>query len=95
MTVEALCATETCDRPVRDTTVCVSCLRELEQALGDMTALAEELDTTLSRQTAMGDRSGGSPSAIKPLPYDPRASEALWVLRNTLVGWVRELSEEA
>lgn len=89
---QALCQVESCDRPSHDATICRTCASDLERALGDIPALADELDTTLARQTALGDCNGKARSATRPLPYDPRASEAQWVLRNRLVGWVRELS---
>jgi hypothetical protein len=41
----------------------------------------------------MGERNGAR-SSEKPLPYDTRASEALSILRSTLVGWVRLAVEE-
>ncbi len=84
------CATPDCGRPVRDATICGNCTADLERNLGDVAAYADELDTTLSRQTATGGRVGGR-SADKPLPYDPPASSAIDVMRSTLVGWVRAL----
>jgi hypothetical protein len=50
-----------------------------------------ELDVTLSRQTSRMGR-GGHGSTV-PLAFDERASEAAWVLRSALVGWVRVMSE--
>lgn len=55
--------------------------------------MADELDTTLSRQTASGQRHGAR-STEKPLAFDYGASEAIAVLRNTLVGWVRDLEPD-
>lgn len=84
-----LCGTSDCARPAHDGwRVCDQCAWLLEVALGDVPALAYELDTTLSRQTASGPRNG-SRSSTRPLPYDVGASEAGWVLRNTLTTWVR------
>jgi hypothetical protein len=50
-----------------------------------------DLDVTLSRQTSRMGRGGHGASV--PLAFDPRASEAGWVLRSALVGWVRQLQE--
>lgn len=81
-------------RPINDNAyVCRSCGEQLAQALGNVSALADELDVSLSRQTGGGYRIGGR-GADKPLPYDTGASEAGWVLKNTLVSWVRELIED-
>lgn len=81
-------------RPIHDSAyVCGSCGSDLAQALGDVPALSDELDLTLSRQTAQGQRVGGR-SADKPLPFDYGASEATFALKSTLVSWVRELAEE-
>lgn len=87
-----LCPVEGCDRPRRgDENVCGACSGQLARALGDIPALTRELDTTLSRQASS---TGGSRSAETPLPYDPRASEVGYVLRNTLVEWVRAVSAQ-
>jgi hypothetical protein len=87
------CLVDGCDRPIHDWTFCPSCSAQLEQDLAEIPAYVDELNTALTRQTAMGERSG-SKSAEKPLPYDTRASEALSVLRSTLVGWVKVAVEE-
>jgi hypothetical protein len=73
-----------------DQTICGACSAELGRALTSVRWLARELETTLTRQTS---RTGGGRSAEVPLPFDPRASELTYVLRNTLVGWVRTLME--
>lgn len=82
-----------CDRPVGDAYVCQPCTIELEDALADVTWLLGELDVILARQSVTGERAGG-PSAEKPLPYDPRATEARWVLVNTITTWARLVDEE-
>lgn len=86
-----LCPAENCSRPRHDGwTLCDQHSWEIERSLGDIPALADELNTTLSRQTASGQRHGAR-SSEKPLAFDVGASEATFVLRNTLVGWVRDL----
>lgn len=94
----ATCATG-CGRPSPETTICSQCAWELERDLGDVGAvgqhLSAELDVALSRQVRIGGGSGGRRSAEKPLPYDATSSEALAVLRSTLVGWVREIVDDS
>lgn len=87
---EHLCA---CGQPAPDTTLCRSCADRLAADLGDVPAYAQELELTLARLTRHG-RSDGSPSTTTALPIDIRASEASWVLRNTLTGWIRVLDGE-
>jgi DNA-binding transcriptional LysR family regulator len=81
---------ELCTRPVGDAKVCVRCRNGLERDLGDVDALTEQLEIVLCRQTAYAERNGPR-SSERPLPVDLRASEAAWVLRNTLTTWCREL----
>lgn len=86
------CPTEHCDRTrPGHLQVCGACAAELQRALADVPELAQELETTLTRQTSSGGAGSGSET---PLPYDPRATEAAAVLRSALVGWVRALQEE-
>lgn len=91
---EALCQVESCGRPVKDATVCQSCVERLEYDLGQIPALADELVVTLTRQARLGGGDGGRKSAETPLVFHYAASETSYVLRNTLVGWVRELSTD-
>jgi hypothetical protein len=82
-----------------DQSICGACSAELGRALDSVAELAAELDVTLSRQhTRDGSGTGEveddpTPAVlhIGPLGYDPRASEAAYVLRSALVGWVRDL----
>lgn len=87
-----------CGRPSPSSVICSHCTWLLERELGDVGALgqhlAAELDVALSRQVRIGGGSGGRRSAEKPLPYDATASEALAVLRSTLVAWVRILVDD-
>lgn len=85
------CPVDPCNRPtVPGWTICRHHSWTLEQALAETPALLRELDLTLARQR--GNVAGqGSRSADKPLPYDLNASRALWLLRNTLTSWAREL----
>jgi hypothetical protein len=83
-----------CGRPTRDNaTVCDDCGDRLARALGDMTWLEEELETSIGKQRGLPTE--GSPrSSEKSLPFHPAAAEVRDNLRNTLVGWVRICAEE-
>lgn len=88
------CPCDPCNRPtVPGWAICKHHGWTLERALAETPALARQLELTITRQAAAGARNG-SRSAEKPLAYDPTASEALAVLRSTLVGWVRDLQPD-
>lgn len=92
---ETLCAA--CARPVGDQArICATCTARLARDLGDVGALAGELQTTRLRQSRTGGQATGvlSRAYERPLPWDQRASEASDVLRSTVVGWVRVVLEE-
>lgn len=90
----SLCPVDACSRPRHhDWTICTQHSWQLERDLAEIPALADELDTTLARQVGNGP-GNGSRSADKPLPYDLAASTAGWLLRNTLVGWIRDLEPD-
>lgn len=77
-----------------DMFLCWSCCKDLKKRLDAAAWLALELDVTLTRQDRIGepgDRIGGTPES--PLPFHLAASEAVWVLRNTLTTWAREICE--
>ena len=86
------CAVEWCDRPVVEGHVCQTCADRLSVALGDVTALWEELDTVLTKQAryAAAEARRGE----RALPFNPEASELGWALRNTLATWCRLIAEE-
>jgi hypothetical protein len=92
--MDVLCEVDGCGRPVQDTaTVCTSCSYILNDVLneiigtGSLPGLAADLNVTLSKQDRIGDRSPGG-SVEPPLPYHVGASEAAWILQNTLAGWI-------
>ena len=85
------CPVETCDRPMPGSRViCGACEADIARALASVPGVCADLDVTLARQTS---RTTAGRSAVVPLPFDPRASEAAWVLRSALAGWVRQLQE--
>ena len=85
------CPIDGCDLPAKSGYMCGACQAELQRALASVPGVLGDLDVTLSRQTSRMGR-GGHGAAV-PLAFDARASEAGWVLRNTLVGWVRIMQE--
>ncbi len=88
-----VCPVTACDRPTHPGwAICRPCSAQLHDALDGIPALQLDLDTTLAGLNGQGG--GGSTNAETPLPFDYRASEAGWVLRNTLVGWVRDLEPD-
>lgn len=82
-----------CGRPVSEAFLCGACTAQLKATLDGIPALVDELDTTITRQAVTGEK-GGPRAAEKPLPFNVQASEAAWVLRNTLGGWARVLDAE-
>lgn len=87
------CPIDTCERPAPGgQPVCGACRADLERALRAVPDLTRELDVNLSRQVSRMGRGG---NGVAPLPFDARASEAGYVLRSALVGWVRDLTQDA
>jgi hypothetical protein len=86
-----------CARPVADSAyVCRGCAEHLARRLGDITALADDLTLTRTRQAKLG---GTGPGVVRrnqdrPLPWNERASRAEHELRTELVAWVRIVIEE-
>jgi hypothetical protein len=91
MTTETTCR---CGQPARDNGyVCDRCADRLATALGDVTWLADELETTITRQRG-APTTGSAPSAERGLPWHDKASEARRHLHALLVSWVRFCAEE-
>lgn len=95
------CPIDGCDHPARSGYMCGGCEAELGRALASVPGVVDDLHVTLAKQhtrTGSGtadveDDPAPAVLHIGPLPYDARASEAMWVLRSALVGWVRVLQE--
>lgn len=81
-----------CGLPSPDTTLCARCTYTLEKDLAEVPNLCDQLDVTLSRQTAVTPHDGGK-AAETPLPFNVNASEARTNLHATLVGWVRDIHD--
>lgn len=86
-----------CGRPVKDMAVlCQGCTDRLARDLGDIGALAEEVETTRLRQSRTGGASSGvlSRPYERPLPFHVKAAETAELLRSTVVAWVRVVLDE-
>lgn len=85
----------TCGKPTRDGAVlCDDCTNTLARALGDVAWIADELDTTITRQKSAAIGSGPRSSGTTPLPWHERAADAKRDLHAILVAWVRFADEE-
>lgn len=83
-----------CGRPLRDNAACCDhCVWTLEKALGDVAALDEELEVTITRQRGIPTE-GGSASRETSLPWHEKASDARRNLKALLVSWTRLCAEE-
>lgn len=81
-------------RPLaNNATICGTCEDALSRALGDLDALLDDLDTTLTRQSRKRPSRGNGVSDGPPLPFDERASEAARDLRTLLKDWVSLVAE--
>lgn len=88
------CPTPDCDgQPHRGWTICRTCASTLERDLAHVPALQAELEMQTAR-VASRDHGPATKAAERPLPFDARASERTWLLRNTLTGWVRDLEPD-
>lgn len=94
MTKPRTCAS--CDNPASDgITICRRCERDTRRRLGDMDALREELELTMTRQAKMqAERQGSRSTATPPLTFAEDAAELLHEQRNILVSWSRLVHDE-
>ena len=78
-----------CGRPTRDAAyVCETCGERLSRALGEIPWLADELETTITRQKGAAYNGTSAKGAETPSPVHWGASEARTHLRAVLVSWV-------
>lgn len=83
-----------CGRPTRDKAfVCDSCADSLTRSLGDIPWLAEELETTITKQRGIPTE-GGSSSSETALPWHEKAADARRNLHGLLATWCRFCDEE-
>jgi hypothetical protein len=89
---EALCTTPDCAYPRPDEAyICRICVQALEQDLGSVPALLDELTITTCRLDHLGVSERGA--GEQALPFKAHASEAADVLRNTIGTWARDLAD--
>lgn len=75
-----------------DLWVCNGCIHGLEEDLASISVLWKELSVTLTRQDVIGG-DGGRKSSETALPFKQPASEARWVIGNTIGTWARVLAD--
>jgi len=78
-----------CHRPHSGSFACPGCVRRICTDLLEVPSLVVELEVTRCRLDVMGSDPGRS--AEKPAVWREKASEAAWVLGNTLGAWARDL----
>lgn len=89
-----------CTRPTRDNThACDTCLNELANALADVPWLADELETSITRQKGidyrtLGGSKGGKKDAERPSPVSWGPAEARTNLHAILAAWARYCHDE-
>jgi hypothetical protein len=81
-----------CSRPTADHALCPTCTLQLARDLAQVPELAEELETTRTKQDRIGNPSDGRGGGHVPLGYRPTAAEVGAVLHDTLAVWARELA---
>jgi hypothetical protein len=81
-----------CGRPVTDGYATPQCAQELATALRTASGHAEDVEAVLARQTRYGTGSRGG--SDEPLPADLTAMSRLAPIANTIVGWVRVVTEQ-
>ncbi|MEG8178163.1 hypothetical protein GZH49_06380 [Nocardia terpenica] len=86
------CGMEQCHRPTPNV-ICDPCNRRLYRDLCAVGWLSRQLQVTLTRRDRLGGpyRDGGH-APETPLAYNAAASEAAYVLRDTLRAWAEELA---
>ncbi|THV25997.1 hypothetical protein [Glycomyces paridis] len=95
MTTENTTTCTRCGRPVADQALCCgACVDQTAANLSFIEAIADDLETTLTRQDRVSAGSGGRASSEAPLPLNLHASDVGARLRNTLTTWVRLVAEE-
>ena len=84
-----------CGKPARDQAYfCDDCGQRLSVALGEIPWLADELETTITRQKGTNYAGVSAKGSETPSPVNWGASEARTHLRAVLVSWVRFCADE-
>lgn len=89
-----------CGAPVNGASICATCHKTLQIALGDISSHWCDLDTVKGRQTRYGGAGGGR-GGEKPLPIDARfahwnddGSRMEEAVRSTMSTWARVVMDE-
>lgn len=84
-----------CSRLYDEANLCFECQRALHDKLVTAAVFAHQLQVTITRQSKMGGPREGGKSTETPLPFDSNASEAEWIMRQTLIVWADEIDASA
>lgn len=84
-----------CSRLYDDANLCFECQRLLHDKLGTAAMFARQLQLTITRQAKTGGPQEGGKSTETPLPFDDNASEADWIMRQTMIAWANDLHASA
>lgn len=76
-----------------DMFLCWDCCKTLRRRLETAVWVAKELEVTFARLDQVGSPDRFGRASERPLPFHILASEATWVLHNTLATWARDLCE--
>ena len=89
ITSERTCS---CGTPIPNDTphhVCPSCAAQVWDDLARLPALVDDVNLTVTRQTATGDRNGPRAGAADVVAWNDRASKVLAAATATLLTWAR------
>lgn len=82
-----------CTAPAGDLVLCGNCAHVLRVDLRAVEDLAVDLDITLTRQDRVAGKQAGARSTETPLVFKPRASHALFTLRQVLGSWAIDIAD--
>jgi hypothetical protein len=81
-----------CGKPIptaSTSALCPGCLNDLRRGLAALPDLVDDLNLTITRQTATGSRNGARSSADPVIAWDERASKTLTAAMVMLVSWAK------
>jgi transcription elongation factor Elf1 len=82
-----------CEAPQDAGLLCHTCTTKLERDLGDVAAIVDELNTTISRQARIGQGGKGGGLASEKTPVHLGAIEVADNLGNVLTMWARDIMD--
>lgn len=83
----ATCPGFRCDRPLRDEYLCRACHHRAERALGDLVALARDVEVTVTRQDRITNPGKRGTGHAQPLIANLRASDQARTVFELLFEW--------